>query len=146
MIRGMNMLKRLVGALAALFLVSTLPVAAQSLRLGLSSPISSIDPHFQNLVPNIGVSQHIFDQLMVMDADGRLTPGLAESLTQLDDTTWEAKLRRGVVFHDGSPFTAEDVVWSIERPATVVRSPRHSRSTRVPSPRCASSTATPFVS
>ncbi len=117
------MLKRLVGALAALILASTLPVAAQSLRLGLSSPISSIDPHFQNLVPNIGVSQHIFDQLMVMDADGRLTPGLAESLTQIDDTTWEAKLRRGVVFHDGSPFTAEDVVWSIERPATVVRSP-----------------------
>lgn len=97
--------------------------AAQGLRIGVSSPISSVDPHFQNLVPNIAASQHIFDQLMTPDADGQLTPGLAESLVQIDDTTWEAKLRRGVRFHDGSELTAEDVVWSLERPPTVLRSP-----------------------
>lgn len=99
------------------------PAFAQALRVGVSSPISSIDPHFQNLVPNIAVSQHIFDQLMAPDADGRPQPGLAESLTQIDDTTWEVKLRRGVRFHDGSELTAEDVVWSLERPPTVARSP-----------------------
>jgi peptide/nickel transport system substrate-binding protein len=99
------------------------PALAQAIRIGVSSPISSVDPHFQNLVPNIAVSQHIFDQLLAPDAEGRPQPGLAESLTQVDDTTWEAKLRRGVRFHDGSELTAEDVVWSIERPPTVARSP-----------------------
>ncbi len=96
---------------------------AQAIRVGVSSPISSIDPHFQNLVPNIAVSQHMFDQLLTPNADGQLTAGLAESLTQIDDTTWEAKLRPGVRFHDGSELTAEDVVWSLERPPTVPRSP-----------------------
>ncbi len=109
--------------------------AAQALRIGVSSPISSVDPHFQNLVPNIAVSQHMFDQLLTPDADGQLGPGLAESLTQVDETTWEAKLRKGVKFHDGSELTAEDVVWSIERPATVLRSPRPSRSTPARPPR-----------
>ncbi len=109
-------------ALAALLSIVA-PAVAQAIRIGVSSPISSIDPHYQNLVPNIAVSQHIFDQLMTMDADGRAQPGLAESLIQIDDTTWEAKLRRGVRFHDGSELTAEDVVWSLERPPTVVRSP-----------------------
>ena len=111
------------GLAAGLALAACAPALAQHLRLGVSSPITSIDPHFQNLVPNIAVSNHIFEQLMSMDAEGRLQPGLAESLTQIDDTTWEARLRRGVKFHDGSDFTAEDVVWSLERPATVVRSP-----------------------
>lgn len=116
-------LVRILGAAVLSLVVLVSPTLAQGIRIGVSSPISSVDPHFQNLVPNIAVSQHIFDQLMVMDSEGRLRPGLAESLTQIDDTTWEARLRRGVKFHDGSDFTAEDVVWSLQRPPTVVRSP-----------------------
>ncbi|HRJ68437.1 MAG TPA: ABC transporter substrate-binding protein [Beijerinckiaceae bacterium] len=96
---------------------------AADLRLGVSSPISSIDPHFQNLVPNLAVSAHIFDTLVAMTADAQIRPALAESLKPIDDTTWEVKLRKGVKFHDGSDFTAEDVIFSLDRPPTVVKSP-----------------------
>ncbi len=131
----MARLARLCLALLATWGACTGVAVAQALRIGVSSPISSIDPHFQNLVPNIAVSQHMFDQLLTPDADGKLTPGLAESLTQIDDTTWEAKLRRGVRFHDGSELTAEDVVWSLERAAGPFRvRQRPSRSTRARSP------------
>ena len=49
----------------------------------------------------------------------QLHPGLAVSYEPLDDTTWEFKLREGVKFHDGSPFTAKDVVYTVCRIPTV---------------------------
>ena len=50
------------------------------------------------------------------DAEGELQPGLATELpTQVDDTTWEFKLREGVTFHDGTPFNADAVVATVDR-------------------------------
>jgi peptide/nickel transport system substrate-binding protein len=57
------------------------------------------------------------------DAGGRFKPALAESWRAVDDTTWEFKLRKGVRFHDGSIFTAADVVFSIDRVPNVPNSP-----------------------
>jgi peptide/nickel transport system substrate-binding protein len=91
--------------------------------IGLSSDVTSIDPHYHVLTPNNNISEQIFDSLVAKDEKQRMRPGLALSWKALDDTTWEFKLRRGVKFHDGSDFTAEDVVFSIERPATVKNSP-----------------------
>ena len=51
-----------------------------------------------------------------------MVPGLAESWTNIDPMTWEVKLRQGVTFHDGSPFTAEDVVFSLTRAPDVPNS------------------------
>ncbi len=85
------------------------------LRIGLAADVTSMDPHFLNLQPNVNVSWHVFDALTHVDENARLIPGLAESWRALDATTWEFKLRRGVRFHDGSEFTAEDAVFSIER-------------------------------
>ena len=52
-----------------------------------------------------------------------MTPGLAASWRNIDAKTWEVKLRANVKFHDGSPFTAEDVVFSMDRAPNVPNSP-----------------------
>jgi len=119
----MQTLRRGVAA-AALMLGMTFGAAqAQEFRLAMSSPPSSIDPHFFNLFSNINVSDHMFETLVKMDPDSKPVPGLAESWRLVDDTTWEFKLRRGVKFHDGSEFTAEDVGWSIDRIPLIANSP-----------------------
>ena len=111
------------GALIAGAALIASAAAAADLKLAVSSPISSVDPHYQNLVPNNAVAAHIFDTLVMMTADAQIVPGLAESLKPINDTTWEVKLRKGVKFHDGSDFTADDVVFSLDRPVTFVKSP-----------------------
>jgi peptide/nickel transport system substrate-binding protein len=85
------------------------------LRVGLAADVTSMDPHFLNLQPNLNISWHVFDALTHVDEDTRLIPGLAASWRAIDPTTWEFRLRRGVRFHDGAELTAEDVVFSIER-------------------------------
>ncbi len=96
---------------------------AQEIRIGISASITSIDPHFHNLTPNNNVGSHIFDRLVHTDDKQRPQPGLAESWKAIDDTTWEFKLRKGVKFHDGSDFTADDVVASLKRVPWVPNSP-----------------------
>ena len=98
-------------------------VHAAEIKVAMSSPPTGMDPHYHNAGANLGVSEHIFDALVKVDPDSRLIPGLAVSWRLVDDTTWEFKLRPGVKFHDGSELTAEDVAWSLERPATIVNSP-----------------------
>ena len=99
------------------------PARAADLRIGMSADVTSIDPHFVNITPNNNVAWHIFEALTHVDENARLIPGLAESWRAVDPTTWEFKLRRGVKFHDGTELTAEDVAFSIERPATLTASP-----------------------
>jgi peptide/nickel transport system substrate-binding protein len=108
---------------AAAFAVAAPGVLAQEFRLAMSSPPTSLDPHFYNLFPNLNVSDHVFETLVTMDADSRVIPALAESWTLVNNLTWEFKLRKGVKFHDGSEMTAEDVSWSMDRPSTIVGSP-----------------------
>ncbi len=96
---------------------------AQDLTVGLSASVTSIDPHFHNLTPNSNVAAHIFDRLILKDEHQRLIPGLATEWKAIDDTTWEFKLRHGVKFHDGSEFTAADVVATLKRVPWVPNSP-----------------------
>ena len=102
-----------------------LPLAAgaQELKIGLSTEPSSLDPDYHNITPNNQIAYSIFNTLIQQDETQKLTPSLAESWRNLNDTTWEFKLRKGVKFHDGSPFTAADVVFSLARPAKVPNSP-----------------------
>ena len=96
---------------------------AATLRLALSGDVTSLDPHFLNAAPNNTVARHVFESLVQVDADGRLQPALAESWRAVDSTTWEFRLRKGVRFHNGQELTADDVVFSLERPAALIKSP-----------------------
>lgn len=112
--------------LAALLLASTMlssAALAEELRIGLSAEPSALDPYYHNLGPNNQMAENIFDSLIMQDNEQRLQPSLALSWKPISDTEWEFKLRPGVKFHDGTPFTAEDVVFSIDRVGKVPNSP-----------------------
>ncbi len=96
---------------------------AADISIALGSDVTSIDPHYHNLTPNNNVAEHIFETLVTKDARSKLKPALAESWRAVDDLTWEFKLRKGVKFHDGGDFTAQDVVFSLDRVPNVPGSP-----------------------
>lgn len=102
-------------AVAVAALLAATPVMAQELVIGLRAGPDSIDPHWSTLGSQAEALRHVFDTLVDVDETLQLKPGLATSWEPVDDTTWEFKLREGVTFHDGTPFTAEDVKFSIER-------------------------------
>lgn len=115
------------GLLRALLLCLLLAAPATAaepgtLRVGVQAPFV-LDPQYLFLGPNMAAARHIFDSLVGRDADSRWVPSLAESWTALDETTWEFRLRRGVTFHDGSPFTAADVVATFGRVPAIPNNP-----------------------
>lgn len=109
--------------LAALGFALASPAMAQEFTLALSSPPTTMDPQYYNLTPNLAVADHMFESLVTMSPDMKVIPALAESWSLVNNLTWEFKLRKGVKFHDGSELTAEDVVWSLDRPGTITGSP-----------------------
>ncbi|MDQ6619898.1 MAG: ABC transporter substrate-binding protein [Pseudomonadota bacterium] len=109
-------------AVLALWVFASFACAAD-LVVGLGTDVTAIDPHYHNVTPNNNVAAHIFGYLVQRNEKSQLEPGLATEWRNVDPLTWEFKLRRGVKFHDGSDFTAADVVASIERVPTVPNSP-----------------------
>lgn len=113
---------RRVVALIGLFCVLVLLAAtmggtatAKTLLVGLSNEPGDIDPHFASHTSAYAVVEALFDSLVIADYDGRIVPHLAESWTVLDETTVEFRLRQDVVFHNGEPFDARSVKYSLER-------------------------------
>ncbi len=96
---------------------------SQELTLGLKGEPTSLDPHFHNVTNNNQMALYVFDKLILQDSRQKLYPGLAESWNPVSDKVWELKLRKGVTFHDGSPFSADDVKFTIERLPNVPNSP-----------------------
>ncbi|WP_264712561.1 ABC transporter substrate-binding protein [Limobrevibacterium gyesilva] len=92
-------------------------------RLGVQTETSSIDPHYALVGANQTVAQHIFETLLTADAAMRPAAGLAASWRAVGDDAWEFRLRPGARFHDGTPVTAEDVRFSLERMPHVPGSP-----------------------
>ena len=118
-----NRASRLVGAVIIAACIAASPGVAQEFRMAMSTPPTSMDPHFQNITSNANVLEHIFEPLVARDADGKLVPGLAESWRMIDALTWEFRIRKGARFSDGSDVAAEDVVFSLDRPAMIRNSP-----------------------
>ena len=109
--------------LAAALALPSVPAAAADLRIGLGLEPTSIDPHYHNLGPNSSFSRHVFDRLIHQDENQKLQPALALSWKAIQDTVWEFKLRPGVTWHDGSPFTVDDVLFTMQRLPNVPNSP-----------------------
>ncbi|MSP89229.1 MAG: ABC transporter substrate-binding protein [Alphaproteobacteria bacterium] len=109
----------MMGGVFAAALMAVTPITAQTLNIGVRAGPDSIDPHFTATGTHAEALKHIFDTLVWSGDQLQLEPGLAESWRVVDATTWEFKLRRGVKFHDGSDFTAEDVKFSIQRIPTL---------------------------
>lgn len=119
------MISRSLRIFVALMLAACAPLswAARDISVGLQAAITSMDPHYHNLSPNNSLMQHVFEPLIKRDDNQKLVPGLATSWKAVDDLTWEFKLRKNVRFHDGSPFTAEDVAFTLKRVPNVPNSP-----------------------
>ena len=83
----------------------------------------AIDPHYQWLSTNVAYSLHVFDALIKKDSEAQWQPGLATKWKSVDKLTWEMSLRKDVKFHDGTPFTADDVIFSFNRLSNVPNNP-----------------------
>ncbi|PQZ61519.1 transporter [Achromobacter sp. MYb9] len=105
--------------LACTLAACTVAVQAQTppstLKIGLSSEPTSMDPHYHQATPNDAMTSHMFETLVGQDAKMNLIPRLATAWKPVDDTTWEFKLRDGVKFSNGQPFTAQDVIFTFCR-------------------------------
>ena len=102
------------------------PAAAQparTLTIGMGGVPTGYDPHFHSTNNNNAQLRQIFNALVDIDTGGRVFGVLAESWRVVDDLTWEFRLRENIRFHDGTPFSPEDIAFSIARIPTIPNSP-----------------------
>ena len=105
----------ILGASMVAIMAATAPAFAENLlRWTSQGDALTLDPHSQNEGPTIAMNSFIYETLVTQDPSLAFQPALAESWTAAPDG-WTMKLRKGVKFHDGADFTAEDVVFSFER-------------------------------
>jgi peptide/nickel transport system substrate-binding protein len=91
---------------------------AVTVRIATAFDPQSMDPHALALLYHSRVTFQIYDSLLNRDEEFRIEPSLALSWQRVDAKTWRFKLRPGVVFHDGTPFTVDDAVFSVRRAMT----------------------------
>jgi peptide/nickel transport system substrate-binding protein len=114
-----SFLKRSVLAAALLVAVSATPLAhAKTFRFAYQGDATSLDPMALNETFTLGFQNNIYEPLVSYDGELKLVPGLATEWSNPEPTKWIFKLRQGVVFHDGTPFTADDVIFSWKRSQT----------------------------
>lgn len=102
----------LVGAALA---ATNLVASAATLRIGNQGDAQSLDPHSLNESLQLTVVGNVYEPLVTRDRNYKLAPSLATDWKQTSPTVWRFNLRKGVEFHDGTPFTADDVIFSYER-------------------------------
>lgn len=108
-------LRRLSGTLLAAALLALPTAQAQTLRIASAFDPQTMDPHALALLYHTRVAFQVYESLVGRDEKYQLEPALATAWQMNSPTSWRFTLRQGVKFHDGSPFTADDAVFSLER-------------------------------
>ncbi|MCW5750760.1 MAG: ABC transporter substrate-binding protein [Alphaproteobacteria bacterium] len=117
--RFKSMLKASALALAFAVPVTLAGMAeAKTFRFANDGDLGSMDPYYRNETFSLTVLNNVYEGLFRRKPDLTIEASLAESWSQPNPTTWRFNLRKGVKFQDGTPFTADDVVFSINRAAT----------------------------
>lgn len=108
------------GICAAALAMAVVPMQADAkqFRFANDGDVASMDPYNRNETFQLGVMANVYEPLVRRDKNLKLEASLATEWSQSSPTLWVFKLRRGVKFHDGTPFTAADVLFSLERAST----------------------------
>jgi len=107
-------------SLTALAVVSALALGtaqAATVRIANQGDALSMDPHSLNESLQLSVTNNVYESLVGVTKDLKFEPALATSWKQTSPTVWRFELRKNVRFHDDTPFTADDVVFSLNRAA-----------------------------
>src|SRR5579862_7801373 len=91
------------------------PASAQTLRYANQGDLKSLDPYTLKETTTIAHHAHVYEGLVTRDKNLKIVPALAESWETPEPTRWRFHLRKGVKFHNGDPFTADDVLFSADR-------------------------------
>jgi peptide/nickel transport system substrate-binding protein len=121
-------LKALAATGAMALVLATTPAAAKTFRYAFQGDLNALDPYTLNETFASGALGNVMEGLTKRDKDLKIIPGLAERWEIVDPLKWRFYLRKGVKFHNGEDFTAEDVVFSLDR----MRSPGSQIKTRAP--------------
>jgi peptide/nickel transport system substrate-binding protein len=103
------------GLIAVLLVLLLGAAQGQTLRWASQGDIQTLDPHSQNETFTNSLNGQVYEFLVRRMPDQSLAPSLATEWAQVAPLVWRIKLRPGVKFHDGTPFGAEDVVFSMQR-------------------------------
>jgi peptide/nickel transport system substrate-binding protein len=118
-------LKTLVVTSALAFVLASAPAAAKTFRYAFQGDLNALDPYTLNESFTLGALGNVMEGLTKRDKDLKIIPGLAERWEMVDPLKWRFYLRKGVKFHNGEDFTADDVVFSTLRmqgPTSQIRS------------------------
>ena len=121
-------MRSLLAAGAAVVAAAAVPASAKTFRFAFQGNLNTLDAYTFNETFTIGVMGNVYEGLTKRDKDLKIIPGLAERWETVEPTRWRFYLRQGVKFHNGNPFTADDVVFSAER----VLAPTSDVKTRIP--------------
>src|SRR3977135_1487733 len=102
-------------AITTVSLFAFAPASSQTLRYANQGDLKSLDPYTLKETTTIAHHGHVYEGLVARDKDLKIIPALAESWETIEPTRWRFHLRKGVKFHNGDPFTADDVIFSADR-------------------------------
>jgi peptide/nickel transport system substrate-binding protein len=112
----MTLKRTLLAAVAAgLLLGGSLAAEAKTFRYAFQGDLNALDPYTLNETFTLGALGNVMEGLTKRDKDLKIIPGLAERWEVVEPTRWRFHLRKNVKFHGGEAFTADDVVFSLDR-------------------------------
>ncbi len=111
----MSVRQTLLAATTVSIVAFAMPASAQTLRYANQGDLKSLDPYTLKETTTIAHHGHVYEGLTARDKDLKIIPALAESWETPEPTRWRFHLRKNVKFHNGDPFTADDVLFSADR-------------------------------